>query len=124
MLADPSDRPDASALPTVAVVLAGGTGSRLGLDIPKQLVKIAGKTVLEHTVAILDAAPDVDEILVLMAAGYEREAEDLLQTGRFPKISAVLAGGEHARRDDADRPRRDPSQRVQGACSTMRCARC
>ncbi len=93
MLADPSDRLDASALPTVAVVLAGGTGSRLGLDIPKQLVKIAGKTVLEHTVAILDAAPDVDEILVMMAAGYEREAEDLLLTGRFPKISAVLPGG-------------------------------
>ena len=93
MLADPSDRPDASALPTVAGVLAGGTGSRLGLDIPKQLVKIAGKTVLEHTVAILDAAPDVDEILVLMAAGYEREAEDLLRTGRFTKVSAVLAGG-------------------------------
>lgn len=94
MLAHPSDRREASVLPTVAVVLAGGTGSRLGLDIPKQLVKIAGKTVLEHTVAILDAAPDVDEILVLMAAGYERQAEALLQTGRFTKISAVLAGGE------------------------------
>lgn len=94
MLADPNDRPDASALPTVAVVLAGGTGSRVGLEIPKQLLKIAGKTVLEHTVAILDAAPDIDEILVLMAAGYEREAEDLLQNGRFTKISAVLAGGD------------------------------
>ena len=37
-------------LRTVAVVLAGGVGSRLGLDVPKQMVKIAGKTILEHTV--------------------------------------------------------------------------
>jgi 2-C-methyl-D-erythritol 4-phosphate cytidylyltransferase len=94
MQATPSARPDASALPTVAVVLAGGTGSRLGLDIPKQLVKVAGKTVLEHTVAILDDAPDVDEILVLMTAGYEQEAQDLLQTGRFAKVTAVVPGGQ------------------------------
>ena len=33
----------------VAVVLAGGTGTRVGLDIPKQLIKIAGKPIIEHT---------------------------------------------------------------------------
>ena len=33
----------------VAVILAGGVGTRVGLDIPKQLIKIAGKTILEHT---------------------------------------------------------------------------
>jgi ribitol-5-phosphate 2-dehydrogenase (NADP+) / D-ribitol-5-phosphate cytidylyltransferase len=78
-------------LVTVAVVLAGGTGSRLGLDIPKQLLKIAGKTVLEHTVAILDAAPDIAEILVMMAPGYEDEARRLL--AGFAKVTAVLPGG-------------------------------
>lgn len=78
---------------TVAVVLAGGTGSRLGLDVPKQLLKIAGKTVLEHTVGTLDSAPDVDEVIVLMAAGYEDIARELLLGGRHPKVSAVLSGG-------------------------------
>ncbi|MGC1213524.1 MAG: NTP transferase domain-containing protein, partial [Micromonospora sp.] len=36
---------------TVAVILAGGTGTRLGLGIPKQLLKIAGKPIIEHTLA-------------------------------------------------------------------------
>jgi ribitol-5-phosphate 2-dehydrogenase (NADP+) / D-ribitol-5-phosphate cytidylyltransferase len=85
-------KPTPTDLDTVAVVLAGGTGSRLGLDIPKQLLKIAGRTVLEHTVAIIDAAPDVSEILVMMTPGYEDEARELL--GRFPKVTAVLTGGE------------------------------
>ena len=33
-------------LRNVAVILAGGTGTRIGLDIPKQLIKIAGKPMI------------------------------------------------------------------------------
>ncbi len=40
---------------TTAVVLAGGTGQRVGLSIPKQLLKIAGKAVIEHTLSTLRA---------------------------------------------------------------------
>ena len=32
------------------IILASGTGSRYSSDIPKQFIKIAGKTVLEHTI--------------------------------------------------------------------------
>jgi molybdopterin-guanine dinucleotide biosynthesis protein A len=37
----------------VAVVLAGGTGTRVGLNIPNQLIKIAGKPIIQHTIAPL-----------------------------------------------------------------------
>ena len=33
----------------IAIVLAGGVGSRLGLSTPKQFFKVAGKMVIEHT---------------------------------------------------------------------------
>ena len=33
----------------IAVILAGGSGQRLGENIPKQFLKIAGKKVIEHT---------------------------------------------------------------------------
>ena len=46
----------------VAVILAGGSGQRMGLSTPKQLLKIAGKTILEHTLGVFAAASDVDEI--------------------------------------------------------------
>ena len=42
-------------LRNVAVVLAGGTGTRVGLNIPKQLIKIAGKPIIEHTIAAMQA---------------------------------------------------------------------
>ena len=42
---------------TTAVILAGGTGQRVGLSIPKQLLKIAGKAVIEHTLDHLREAP-------------------------------------------------------------------
>ena len=34
----------------IAVILAGGVGSRLGLSTPKQFFKVAGKMVVEHTI--------------------------------------------------------------------------
>jgi 2-C-methyl-D-erythritol 4-phosphate cytidylyltransferase len=80
-------------LPTVAVVLAGGTGSRVGLNAPKQLLKVAGRTILEHTLAVFEESPVVDEIVILMAPGWVPEAVDIVGRSRFAKVSAVLAGG-------------------------------
>jgi len=47
-------------------VLAGGVGARLGLNVPKQMVKVAGKTILEHTVAALNGSPHIDELIVMI----------------------------------------------------------
>lgn len=81
-------------LPTVAAVLAGGQGSRVGLNRPKQLLKVAGKTVLEHTVEALQACAEIDEIVVVMAADFVTDAEQLvLGRADLPKVSCVLAGG-------------------------------
>src|SRR6266571_3355869 len=81
---------------TVAVVLAGGSGVRLGGGTPKQLQLLAGRTLLEHCVAAFDAAPGVDEVVVVMPANLVGEAERIL-AGRYGKLSHVIAGG-------ADRP--------------------
>ena len=88
---------DQARLRTVAVVLAGGTGSRLGLDIPKQLLKIAGKTIIEHTIDAFEAHPDIDEILVMMAVGHTAQAERLVEPGRLPQgdARARRGGGAH-----------------------------
>jgi 2-C-methyl-D-erythritol 4-phosphate cytidylyltransferase len=86
----------AASLPqlrTIAVVLAGGTGTRIGLDIPKQLLKIAGKTILEHTLDAFESHPEVDEILIMMAAGYVPEAQLIVDRGGYRKVSRVLGGG-------------------------------
>jgi ribitol-5-phosphate 2-dehydrogenase (NADP+) / D-ribitol-5-phosphate cytidylyltransferase len=79
---------------TVAAVLAGGLGQRTGLGLPKQLLKIAGKTIIEHSVAAFSAAPQIDEIIVVMTAGRTGDVAALLARGGHHKVSQVLEGGE------------------------------
>jgi len=79
---------------TIAVVLAGGAGVRMGLDVPKQLLPVAGRTILEHTIGILEAAPAIDEILVMMAPAYVDEAAAIVAQAGFRKVTRVLAGGD------------------------------
>ena len=75
----------------VAVVLGGGTGQRLGSALPKQLLELSGKSLLEHCVAAFCAAPGVDEVLVVMAAGYVDQVKAMLAA--YEKVTAVLPGG-------------------------------
>ncbi|GGZ61030.1 bifunctional cytidylyltransferase/SDR family oxidoreductase [Streptomyces subrutilus] len=78
---------------TIAVVLAGGTGQRIGLEIPKQLLKIAGKPILEHTLHVFENAPDVDEVILLMTPAYVDEAQRIVDRAGLGKVTRVLAGG-------------------------------
>jgi 2-C-methyl-D-erythritol 4-phosphate cytidylyltransferase len=78
---------------TIGVVLAGGIGSRVGMSIPKQLLKIAGKPIIEHTLAIYESAPEIDEVLVMMTPDYINDVERIVQNAGFRKVRAVLAGG-------------------------------
>lgn len=73
----------------VAVVLGGGTGTRFGAALPKQLLTIDGKTLVEHCVAAFSSAPEIDEILLVMPPGYHEEAKRLVGD----QVSAVIEGG-------------------------------
>jgi 2-C-methyl-D-erythritol 4-phosphate cytidylyltransferase len=77
----------------VAVVLAGGSGQRFGAGVPKQLLELDGQTLLAHCVAAFDAAPGVDEVLVVMPPGRTADAEKLRAGGAYPKLTAVIEGG-------------------------------
>ena len=76
----------------VAVLLAGGVGVRVGLGVPKQLIKIAGHSIMEHTLAILDRHPDVDEIVVMMAPGHLDAVHKMVRDGGYAKVTQILEG--------------------------------
>jgi 2-C-methyl-D-erythritol 4-phosphate cytidylyltransferase len=88
-------------LRTVAVILAGGVGVRAGLGMPKQLARIAGKPIIEHTIAAVDAAACIDEIFVMMEPNHMAAVEELIASGRYPKLKSVHPGG--ATRNDTTR---------------------
>ena len=81
---------------TVAVVLAGGSGLRLGGELPKQLQLLAGRTLLDHSVAAFEQAPGVDDIIVVMPAAFIEMATSILGD-QYGKLRRIIPGG-------ADRP--------------------
>jgi 2-C-methyl-D-erythritol 4-phosphate cytidylyltransferase len=78
----------------VAVVLAGGVGARVGLEIPKQLIRIAGHTILEHTLVRMQAHPLVDEVVVMMAPGHLDAVHEIVRSRGLDKVTQVLEGAE------------------------------
>jgi 2-C-methyl-D-erythritol 4-phosphate cytidylyltransferase len=77
----------------VAVVLGGGVGQRLGAGMPKQLLTLGGKTLVERCVAAFDQAPGIDEVLVVMARGYTEQVKAMLAGAGYRKVTAVIEGG-------------------------------
>jgi 2-C-methyl-D-erythritol 4-phosphate cytidylyltransferase len=77
----------------VAVVLGGGTGQRIGGPLPKQLLALCGRSLIEHCVAAFEQASGVDEILVVMARGYTEQVRAMLADGGYRKVTAVIDGG-------------------------------
>jgi 2-C-methyl-D-erythritol 4-phosphate cytidylyltransferase len=86
---------------TVAVVLAGGTGQRFGSGMPKQLHTLAGKTLIEHSVAAFERAGGVDAIMIVMPPGLAGQGREKFTGGSYPKVARVIEGG--AARTDSTR---------------------
>lgn len=77
----------------IAAVLAGGVGTRLGVSAPKQLLPLAGRPIIEHSIAAFESCPDVDDIIVLMADGYLGRVEDIVKEAGSTKVTGVFPGG-------------------------------
>lgn len=78
----------ANGLRTVAAILvAAGAGERLGADVPKAFVQVAGRSLLEHAAARFVGHPRVRDVVVAAPAGFTADA------GRHVASAAVVAGG-------------------------------
>jgi len=80
-----------------AVILAAGLGERLGSHVPKQFMKIAGKTLLEHTIDKFDTSPLIDEIVLVTNPQYRILTEDIILRSTFSKVCKILNGGRTRR---------------------------
>ena len=76
-----------------AIVPAAGIGKRMGAEVPKQYLPLAGKTVIEHTLHRLSQNPQISEIIVVLAKDdpYWPELKlDWVATS----LSTVIGGNE------------------------------
>lgn len=78
----------------VAVILAGGTGKRLGADRPKQFLMIAGKTVIEHSITAFQKHPLIDEIAIVIHKDFVDDIKEIVERNNFDKVKRILIGGK------------------------------
>jgi len=77
-----------------AIIVAGGSGSRMGTEIPKQFLEISGKPILMHTIQIFyNYDPEIDIILVLPEVQQKFWTELCIQN-LFSLRHRITSGGE------------------------------
>lgn len=76
----------------IAIILASGTGSRSGLNIPKQFYKIKDKTVLEYSIAAFQNNKNIDEIIIVSNPKFIDLTKEL--ASKYSKVIYVMSGGE------------------------------
>lgn len=55
----------------IAIIIAGGVGSRMGQQIPKQFISVENKPVIAYTLEAFQAHPQIDAIEVVCLDGWE-----------------------------------------------------
>ncbi len=79
----------------IAVILAGGIGTRVGGTLPKQLLPLAdGRSVLEHAVTAFEQADCIDEVCIVMHPDYIMHAEQMLLANAWQKVRHIIPGGK------------------------------
>ena len=77
-----------------AIILAGGIGSRIGGDVPKQLLPLGdGRSILEHSVDAFEQADCISTIGIVMHADFIAAAQDLIRRNGWTKVKFVIVGG-------------------------------
>ena len=67
----------------VAIVVAGGSGTRMGQDIPKQFINVFDKPVLIYTLESFQRHPDIDAIEVVCIEGMGNHGGSILEAIQY-----------------------------------------
>jgi len=77
----------------IAIVIAGGVGSRMGANLPKQFIKVKGKPVLAYTLQSLQSHPLVDAIEVVCINGWQDDVWAYKEKYGIDKLKWITTGG-------------------------------
>ena len=77
----------------IALIIAGGSGNRMGQDIPKQFMHVEGCPIIIHTMMCFQRHPDIDGIAVVCLKGWETVLQAYANQFEIDKLKWVFPGG-------------------------------
>ena len=78
----------------IAIIVAGGTGQRMGSVVPKQFLEIEHKAILLHTIDQFVAAFADIEIVIVLSEVYINEGKKIIEKNKFKNTFDFVVGGE------------------------------
>ena len=110
----------------VAIIIAGGIGSRMGQQIPKQFINVGDKPVIAYTLEAFQKHPLVDAIEVVCLEGWEQVLRAYARQYGIDKLRWVVRGGASGQEsiETACTILRVSLRRMTFASSTTGCGRC
>ena len=78
----------------IAIILAGGSGRRMGNALPKQFLKVNERMIIEHTIDAFERSVRIDEIAVVTHPDYVEEMKGIIAANAWKKVGRVLLGGK------------------------------
>lgn len=77
-----------------AIIVAAGKGTRMGPNIDKLFLEVAGRPVVAHTWQCFDDSPAVDEVIVVVREGMQSAFKELADQYGFKKTFRLVPGGK------------------------------
>jgi len=77
----------------LVIILAGGTGSRIAEELPKQLLELKGKTILAHTIDRFESHPGIHHIYIVSHGDYLGRTKTIVREAGYGKVVKILKGG-------------------------------
>lgn len=78
----------------IAVIIAGGSGNRMGQDIPKQFMHVDGCPIIIHTMQCFQKHPDIDAIAVVCLKGWDTVLQAYANQFSITKLKWIFPGGD------------------------------
>lgn len=79
---------------TIAIILAGGTGTRVGANVPKQFIEVFDKPILAYTLELFQQNPKIDAIEVVCHKDWIEKTKEIINNYNIAKVKWVVIGGE------------------------------
>lgn len=77
----------------IGLIIAGGVGQRMKMNVPKQFIKVLGKPIIIYTLEAFERNKNIDEVVVVCLKGWEDKLRNWADEYGIKKLTHIVPGG-------------------------------